>query len=202
LVMIDLDHFKHVNDRHGHQKGDAVLSEVAVRIKSIASGKGEVYRYGGEELVLVLPNHTTDEAIAVAERVRREIETVPITGISVTASLGVSTYPEHAKDASGIIRCADTALYDAKNRGRNLVRVFNESEPREEKTRTPERKLPTPGSLTESQRGALRLEYFQRHSIRCPKDRAFLQVNEKISLDESTPRLFVWCKMCGLREEI
>jgi len=202
LVMIDLDHFKRVNDTHGHPKGDAVLSGVAACIESVTDGKGKVYRYGGEELLVVLPNHTTQEAIAVAERIRRQIEAAPVAGIAITASLGVSTYPDHAKDAAGMIKCADTALYDSKNRGRNLVRVFGEPEPPKEKTRTLERKVPTPGSLTEHQKEALRRQYFRTHIIYCPNDQVALKVDENIALGETTPSLLVWCKLCGLTQQI
>lgn len=202
VVMIDLDHFKRINDTHGHQTGDAVLSAIAACIDSVADGKGRVYRYGGEEIVMMLPNHTTQEAIAVAERVRREIESAPIAGIGVTASLGVSTYPDHATDPVGIIKCADVALYDAKNRGRNLVRIFGEPAPPKEKTRSPDRKLPTPGSLTERQRDDLRRQYFRTHVIYCPTDRAVLQVQEMNALGVTTPHLLVWCKLCGLTQEL
>ena len=78
VVMIDLDHFKRINDTHGHQRGDAVLSAVGACIDSVAAGKGKIYRYGGEEILMLLPNHTPEEAVAVAERVRRQIESAPI----------------------------------------------------------------------------------------------------------------------------
>src|SRR5882724_10404417 len=75
LVMIDVDHFKRVNDSQGgHLKGDHVLSEVARRIDSVTAGKGEAYRYGGEEFAVILPNHSTSEALAVSERIRSTIE--------------------------------------------------------------------------------------------------------------------------------
>jgi diguanylate cyclase (GGDEF)-like protein len=204
VVMIDLDHFKRVNDTHGHQTGDAVLSAVGACIDSVAAGKGKVYRYGGEEILMMLPNHTAEEAVAVAERVRRQIEAGPIAGVNVTASLGVGTYPDHAMDSAGIIRCADVALYDAKNRGRNLVRIFGEPEPPKEKTRSPERKLPTPGSLTERERSELRRQYFTKHVIDCPEDGAPLQVCElnDLNLNMTPPPLRVWCKLCGLTEKL
>jgi diguanylate cyclase (GGDEF)-like protein len=91
MIMIDLDHFKAVNDKHGHSAGDDVLREVARRVDLVARSKGAAFRYGGEEIVVLLPNHTCDEAVAVAERIRRSIDTTPVGAIQVTASLGVST---------------------------------------------------------------------------------------------------------------
>jgi diguanylate cyclase (GGDEF)-like protein len=204
VVMIDLDHFKRINDTHGHQRGDAVLSAVGACIDSVAAGKGKIYRYGGEEILMLLPNHTLEEAVAVAERVRRQIESAPIAGVNITASLGVSTYPDHATDAAQLIRCADVALYDAKNKGRNLVRIYGEPEPPKEKTRSPERKLPTPGSLTEHQKSELRRQYFTKRAIYCPEDGARLQVSEvnDLNLNTTTPPLRVWCKLCGLMEKL
>jgi len=202
VIMADIDHFKRVNDTHGHQKGDSVLAEVAARIASVAEGKGLAYRYGGEELVVLLGNHSTQEAIAVAERMRRELESAQIAGLAVTASFGVSTFPEHGGNSAEVIKAADTALYDAKNRGRNLVRVFGEPEPAKA-PRQPERKLPVPGSLTERQKDELRKQYFRSHSIRCPEDDAALDVQE-ITQASAHPitRLLVWCKLCGLSGEL
>jgi diguanylate cyclase (GGDEF)-like protein len=74
LIISDIDSFKKVNDQHGHQTGDAVLRELALRLGQTVQGKGFAYRYGGEEFAVILPNHAVDEAIAVAERARRRVE--------------------------------------------------------------------------------------------------------------------------------
>lgn len=149
-VFVDLDHFKKVNDERGHSAGDGVLKGVAATLQSIAEGKGRVYRYGGEEIVLLLPNHSPDEATAVAERARRTLKGQPIHGLSVTASFGVACFPDHADSAPHLLQAADRAVYEAKSLGRNLVRVSGEPPPRnEERTeRKPARKVAQPGGLS------------------------------------------------------
>jgi len=123
LVLGDIDHFKNVNDTNGHQTGDAVLREVASRLVKVAHGKGHVYRYGGEEITFILKNHSADEALATAERCRRRVESESVAGVAVSMSFGVASMPEHAADGRNLLAAADRALYDAMNRGRNLVRL-------------------------------------------------------------------------------
>jgi diguanylate cyclase (GGDEF)-like protein len=145
LLFVDIDHFKTVNDTFGHPKGDVVLATVAGLLQAIADGKGNVYRYGGEEMVVVLPNHSVEEAVSVAERMRRAIEKQETGEVSVTASFGVAVLPEHSATADELLTAADKAVYDAKSLGRNLVRVFGEpapAQPREQ--REPERRHPAP----------------------------------------------------------
>ena len=124
LVMADIDHFKKVNDAHGHPVGDAVLIEVARRLNLVAKGKGEAYRFGGEEFAVLLANHTAEEALAVAERARRGVESSPAGGVSVTSSYGVAAVPTHASSMDQWLKAADAALYDAKHMGRNLGSAF------------------------------------------------------------------------------
>jgi len=123
LVMIDLDHFKSINDDFGHLAGDEALRQAARSARAVSEGKGELYRYGGEEFVLLLANHSLKEAAAVAERIRVSIEAldVPHVNRSVTASLGVATFPEVTSEAKEILKYADTALYRSKESGRNCV---------------------------------------------------------------------------------
>lgn len=78
FIMIDLDHFKNFNDTYGHSVGDEVLKATAQVVATVVRGKGEAYRYGGEEISVILPNHALVEAAAVAERIRNEIERVRI----------------------------------------------------------------------------------------------------------------------------
>ena len=128
LLMLDLDHFKNVNDTFGHQRGDAVLVELAARVRGQVRDVDTVARYGGEEVVVVLPE--TDEAGAVraAERicdvVRRrcfgEPGQVPV---DVTVSVGVAVFPMHGATAGALLRRADEALYDAKRAGRDTWRM-------------------------------------------------------------------------------
>jgi diguanylate cyclase (GGDEF)-like protein len=128
LILIDLDHFKHVNDNHGHPTGDAVLSEVAARLQRAVPATALVARYGGEEFAVILPNAAKARALQVAGIVHDVVKATPmlVTGIHlhITLSAGVSTYPEDALTQETLITTADTALYQAKRSGRDLVVGF------------------------------------------------------------------------------
>lgn len=132
LLMLDLDHFKDVNDSFGHQRGDAVLIELAGRIRAEARDVDTVARYGGEEIVVVLPE--TDEAGArqAAERFCAAIRRKPfgepgLPPIRLTVSVGVAVFPSHGSTASSLLACADAALYEAKHAGRDTWRVSDGS---------------------------------------------------------------------------
>jgi diguanylate cyclase (GGDEF)-like protein len=118
LVIIDIDHFKRVNDDHGHQVGDAVLREVGTVLAAEARETDLPARYGGEEFCVVLPGCPIGEAVAVADRLRAAIA-AGVTAVPITASAGVATLPDHAVDGAGLVAAADSALYDAKRSGRN-----------------------------------------------------------------------------------
>lgn len=128
LVLLDLDHFKSINDRYGHDIGDQVLKKVAKILSANLRGEDVVGRFGGEEFILVLKDKSLKQAIDIAERCRVEIEKEPIylnksTSIHVSASFGVSlSQPTLTKEA--IIRQADQALYQAKDGGRNQVKPY------------------------------------------------------------------------------
>jgi diguanylate cyclase (GGDEF)-like protein len=202
LIMADIDHFKAVNDTYGHPKGDDVLKEVAACVASTVEGKGLAFRYGGEEMTIVLPNHDQHEATAVAERIRVTVDARRPGGLTVTASFGVATFPAHAATWEELLSQADAAMYDAKNRGRNLVRVHGDAEPLTPTERAPSRRQPEPGGLTEAEAEAVRKEYFVEHLVRCPRDGAILDVRELGEMGRSTVTLHVWCKLCGLQEEV
>lgn len=128
LTMIDIDHFKRVNDEYGHPVGDEVLLAVAALVVKRVAHKGKAYRYGGEEFALLLSNYSAEEAVGLAERIRKDIEeaTLSSKSLKLTASFGVATVPDHAKDSKTVLEKADTALYEAKNLGRNCVRFSGE----------------------------------------------------------------------------
>jgi diguanylate cyclase (GGDEF)-like protein len=128
LLMLDLDRFKHVNDRYGHQIGDRVLQWVVTRLKGELRLTDVLARYGGEEFVIILPGTPTNYLTEVAERLRLSITDQPFQidnySITITVSIGGATYPDHAKEALDLIACADRAMYQAKRDGRNCVRLF------------------------------------------------------------------------------
>jgi diguanylate cyclase (GGDEF)-like protein len=120
LVMCDIDRFKTVNDEHGHERGDAVLKEVAYVMRRSLRSFELVYRLGGEEFLIVLPGATWTTAVALAERVRRAIEDAWPGGLHVTVSMGVAC-AKGGVAFDALIRDADDALYRAKRNGRNCV---------------------------------------------------------------------------------
>ena len=130
-VMIDLDNFKQLNDEHGHAKGDAVLKDVAAQLAGIVRPSDIVCRYGGEELLVILPDCTLAEAENRAEQMRARIEALSeIHGCSISASLGVSAISESASSASELLYTSDSALYAAKAAGKNQVSVAPSAAPK------------------------------------------------------------------------
>jgi diguanylate cyclase (GGDEF)-like protein len=131
VIMVDIDHFKSVNDRYGHMAGDLVLREVSRRLQLSMRPYDSIGRYGGEEFLVVAPGCNLEKARLLAERLRTSIGSEPIqdsvVSISVTASLGVST-ALNAKGADQVLRATDEALYTAKVQGRNRVVVKPDSD--------------------------------------------------------------------------
>ena len=122
-VLLDLDHFKQINDLYGHDSGDEVLAAVGVAMRLAMRESDFVGRYGGEEFLMLLPSTDTDGAIQVTEAVRAAIAgiRVPTVDRPITASAGVATLPRDAGDSVTLFRAADRALYAAKNAGRNRL---------------------------------------------------------------------------------
>ena len=126
-IMCDIDHFKQINDTHGHSVGDSVLSEIASILKNYTRESDTVGRYGGEEFCIVLPGTTLQQALDAAERLRSAIHSEPVAGIRVSASFGVSTTDFGASNPTELIHQADTALYHAKRSGRNCMKLWQSS---------------------------------------------------------------------------
>ena len=128
LVMIDLDHFKQINDTYGHQGGDLVLKNLADLLSQQRRAADVVSRYGGEEFLLLLPHITNTEAILKAEEWRIAFSQTPVPyegkQIVATMSIGIASFPEHGDSPHALIRCADRALYRAKAEGRNRIKLF------------------------------------------------------------------------------
>lgn len=134
LLMLDLDHFKRINDKHGHPFGDHVLKEVARLLINNLRGVDIVARYGGEEIVVVCPETNREQATIVAERIRSACEKLEIekdaTTARVTTSIGVAICPhEGVHSEEDLLQMADQALYAAKQAGRNCVRFASDQEP-------------------------------------------------------------------------
>lgn len=137
LIILDLDHFKIINDTYGHQSGNEILRELADRLRKCVGKKGTVARFGGEEFVALLPNVSKEDAFELAETIRQEVAYYPFIleehigeehislSVHVTASIGVATAPQDADDYLSLIRHADRALYvGAKRAGRNRVAEY------------------------------------------------------------------------------
>jgi diguanylate cyclase (GGDEF)-like protein len=126
ILMIDIDKFKSINDRYGHQVGDEVLKEVAKRIHDSIRRDDTAGRYGGEEFVVLLPGAGVDAAKTVALKIRMAIKETPMARekVPVSASIGISIFPDHGRDAAGLIRRADQALYLAKHSGRDRAEIW------------------------------------------------------------------------------
>jgi diguanylate cyclase (GGDEF)-like protein len=127
VLLLDLDHFKQVNDSYGHPAGDAVLKAVAERPSHCLRPDDVLGRFGGEEFIVVLPGTKLVDAAAVGERIRRAIEAEPVRhdglNIVVTASIGAAQGREDATTANEVVRDADRALFEAKAAGRNRLVV-------------------------------------------------------------------------------
>jgi len=129
VIMIDIDHFKQFNDTYGHQKGDEVLEGVAGFIRSAIRETDIACRYGGEEMVVILPNTPLDKAKQVAEKIRKNVADYSFKnfGVAVTISLGVATNTNQCKNPAQLIKMADCALYCAKQQGRNRTVAANQN---------------------------------------------------------------------------
>jgi len=131
LLMIDLDDFKKVNDRFGHQKGDEVLSIIGQLIISSVRKMDVACRYGGEELSVIMPNTELRESEIIAERIRKKISAYDFGRFTITASIGISVFEPNDEKMSDLVYLADKALYLAKKNGKNRVvtsKVINKTE--------------------------------------------------------------------------
>jgi len=129
LIMLDLDRFKNINDNFGHDVGDRVLTEFAKIVSELVRSSDIVTRYGGEEFIIILPQTDLPAAAEFAERIRLQVERHEFSADTalvdkVTVSIGVANYPESAQDLDSLIKCADSAMYEAKQQGRNKVEAF------------------------------------------------------------------------------
>jgi diguanylate cyclase (GGDEF)-like protein len=129
LLMIDIDHFKKLNDEFGHLLGDEVLRQVAKLFSQHIRKNDLVCRYGGEEFAILLPETSTDRAVGVADKLRKVVQEHQFPGVPrpVTISLGVADFPSHSKNRDELVRAADSALYVAKVNGRNRIETAEQA---------------------------------------------------------------------------
>lgn len=127
ILMVDIDHFKSVNDTYGHSVGDTVLCGVAELLQANIRKSDSVARFGGEEFCIILPNTTQEQAIRIAEAIRIKVEKATFDDIPVTCSFGVTSIKFKARTPSELIEQADLALYEAKSLGRNQVALWDAS---------------------------------------------------------------------------
>jgi diguanylate cyclase (GGDEF)-like protein/PAS domain S-box-containing protein len=158
VLFLDLDHFKNINDTLGHATGDKLLQSVAERLQSSVRQSDTVSRQGGDEFVVLLSEiGAKEDAVLAAEKLIKQVTaTYPIAlhDLAITASIGISIYPDDGEDAESLLKAADTAMYYAKDRGRDRCQLFN----RDMKARAVERQ-----SIEDDLRAALRLQEFVLH---------------------------------------
>ena len=132
VALVDVDHFKQVNDRYGHPTGDAVLREVSQRLRGGIRPYDAVGRYGGEEFLVVLPGASAEEAAVVGNRIREGVQGRPVQvereTVSVTVSVGVAAASDGDEEAGSLVARADSALYRSKDEGRNRVSIAPEND--------------------------------------------------------------------------
>ena len=149
VLVVDIDHFKEYNDTYGHLAGDEVLSRLASVFKKSVRSCDYVARYGGEEFIIVLPEIGPHDGVQAAERIRKKVVKEKFAGdgepIKVTVSVGVASYPKDGDDPQAIIRHADTALYEAKETGRNCVALAGETPKKKRKKSKSKGKAATRG---------------------------------------------------------
>jgi diguanylate cyclase (GGDEF)-like protein len=121
LLLCDLDHFKRVNDQLGHAAGDAVLQEVAYTMRAALQAGDTIYRVGGEEILVILPGAGREDALEIAERLRRDVRERRPVGVQVTVSIGVAVSEPDLVDTDDLVARADASLYAAKANGRDTV---------------------------------------------------------------------------------
>ena len=126
VLMLDLDHFKRINDAHGHARGDVVLKQTTRAVQSMLRAGDIVGRFGGEEFVILLSGADLKQAMGAAERCRVAVAKMEVPDapyLSVTASVGVAAFPDHGEDLDGLLKASDRAMYAAKANGRNRIEV-------------------------------------------------------------------------------
>jgi diguanylate cyclase (GGDEF)-like protein len=201
LVMIDVDNFKQFNDSHGYLTGTEVLLTVSTVIAKRSQGKGRAYRYGGDEMTILLVNYSKPEAITLAETLRIQVEELAVTAkkLKVTITLGVASLPEDARDGKSLFNAANEVLVRGKKLGGNLVRAVGDID-EVKGSRVIQRKQPVSRALTDEEQVEIRRAHFRGQRPECPRDGTLLRVRESNEVGCTTPTLLVICPECGIQE--
>ncbi len=190
-IMVDIDHFKRVNDNYGHAVGDDVIKFLANTLLSSTRDEDIVSRYGGEEFCIILPGIDMDGAIAIAERIRLKVKDNSIStfasGPHITASLGVASILDHAKDPGELNEQADQALYAAKESGRNRVIGWSDNLDAEKTEAEQEVQADNPIFVLEPDRNAKEVEHLKRQIEQL--ERATSVVSEQLLHEQNYDRL-------------
>ena len=164
VLFLDLDCFKEINDRHGHLAGDRMLQHVGRILTQNKRSVDIAARFGGDEFVMLLPDTDKKDALGLAERIRTEISKQIIVAenreVSLTVSGGIATYPDDALSGKGLFKCADSALYQAKHLGKNIVLLH---EP--EKRRSKRVEISAPLTITQIDAEPFRLASIQSKNL-------------------------------------
>ena len=128
-LMCDLDHFKHINDRYGHGRGDDILAAVGAALSSSIRASDFAGRYGGEEFIVLLPETDVRGALELAEKIRAAVAAIRVPNVdnAVSLSIGIAAFPDNALDSDTLTQAADRALYAAKNAGRDRVETCTDA---------------------------------------------------------------------------
>jgi diguanylate cyclase (GGDEF)-like protein len=141
MLMVDVDHFKQINDAYGHSEGDEVLRVIAQALDSNVRGSDFVCRYGGEEFAVLMPQTNLEQAAGLAERIIRAVPEAcrgwrATLGHDITVTIGIASFPAEAGDAAELLKVADRRLYAGKRAGRNRTVATDEPVDREASTRS------------------------------------------------------------------
>jgi diguanylate cyclase (GGDEF)-like protein len=133
VILLDLDHFKTINDTYGHDRGDEVLAAFGARLREVLRAGDFAGRSGGEEFVIFLPDTDRTGAVRLAEKLRTQMHGLTVRGVeeTITASFGIACFPDDAVDGATLLRSADRALYTAKSRGRDRIEASSTGAPPE-----------------------------------------------------------------------
>ena len=203
VIMVDIDHFKSVNDDHGHSKGDEVLRETGAMLLHMIGDQGSVCRYGGEEFAILLSKLDLESATKVAQTLHQAFQRCQLGGLSITASIGLSNRSFRAMDAQHLLDQADQCLYAAKRNGRNQVVRFDEcAKIEEKKTRTLDTTIMPPAQVSYASVMALYSSLAYRDRTAAIHSQRVADLCVIIGRKALDPRTLYWLETCALLRQV